>query len=566
MADRKVTDSTSHARVRFWHYRFQSFPLATNQRIGFPPSSVLGIEEGTIEAELVSINVSKSIRQPSGTFDITVLPTKNWRQVLAPGDWLVIYLFNGISDEFQYKNENVIMLGNIDRVARIKQKDEESDKTTVRYQISGRDFGKVFEDTDIFFDPYAGFLQSATLISQYLVQRGLAFAGTPTQLVNMFVDIFLSGDGGKVPDPILGKSSTSPLNQWLIPDELALFFAGGGNYFHDILQKQITEDLPGYKPRAMMTPGSNGGLWSHLKRNSNELVNHLYCDMQRDDPKGPAKPTIFLKPVPASPFYSPLQAPLLTSDYKSLSDKAAEEGVIEITSDDIMYENIGRDGNYRFNMIWVEPKLSDKSAAVETVSNLKNLPGVRLPMVNDESMQRYGLKRLAGQLDFIYQEASAETTLAIEQYKSFLAYIYDINAYHHCYETGTFETGGKVNAQLGRVLRVVRPQDAGGGGTVSSKFDFASALAAPPPKLYFIDGYKHTWKFPNIWRTEFSVTMGQWDSSNAPFIDLNEADNGAFDTEFDSTSLVKTNVPRPNNTVADAGGALGLIDSIKNLV
>jgi hypothetical protein len=121
--------------------------------------------------------------------------------------------------------------------------------------------------------------------------------------------------------------------------------------------------------------------------------------------------------------------------------------------------------------------------------------------------------------------------------KSFLEQRYDQLAFHHLYETGTVETQGTLEARLGTVLRIL-PEN-------YSESDTQQNTQA---KLYYIEGYKHDWQFPNHWTTEWTLCCGQWESKDRPFIDLSDDDAGQLDTDFDRTSLVKTNVPRgPDN-------------------
>lgn len=560
LSTRKIASTTSHARVAYWHYRSQAFPFASSLKPPTSESNVFAVDQGIIETEIESISTQKSMREPSGTFDITLLPSRNWRQVLAPGDWLVIYLFNSVEEKFQFHNKNVVMFGNVDRVARVRQKDQQTDKTTVRYHISGRDFGKVFEDTDVFFNPYAGVFKNPALINTYLQQRGLPLAGTPAEFVSDLIDVFLSADGAQLHNPDLGPAATEPLNQWKIPTEVSQFFQGGGTSFHDVLAKAIDEDLPGYKSRSVLTPNSNGGLWGQLKKNANELVNHLYCDLVRED-GGAVKPTITLRSIPTSPFFIDIPGQLEGTS-ASLQD-LAEESFVEISPNEIMYENIGRDGNYRFNHVWVVPKLADKSAAVNQFANAMNLGGIGLPMQSTESMQRYGMKKYDGVLEFIYKQQNKDINLDILLYKSFLNLIYDLHAYHHCYETGSLETSGVLEAELGKVLRVASPNAQ---SVASGIAGVPGQLVGSPAKLYLIEGYQHEWKFPGQWVTTFQVTMGQWENRAAPFIDLPPEDFGQFDSDFDKTSLVKTVVRRPGNAPVTASLSEKLISDLKGLV
>lgn len=336
---RAVASRTSYAKVVYYHYIKQNFGKPTNLR---DDAQDLTIESGVIDADIDSLQVSKSIQQASGTFEISVLPSRNWKAELSPGDWVMIYIYN----EFQNNQEpldtkNCVMIGNIDRVSRSLTRDEDEDKVTLRYRISGRNFGKVFEETDLWFDPYA---EQVNTLDVALRNAGLEILGNPTDLVNNLLDVFL-GEGGKT-----ASGQTSNLKPWRIPARLAstvnaevaageqlrssldatrnfspeLASAMGlsvsdsltsstqkrdtdlGDKFFDLLAKDIQSELPGFKAREMLTVDSNGSLWDMIKRNANELVNEVFLEEVRNA-DGTVRPTIVLKPRPIqTPFFESL--------------------------------------------------------------------------------------------------------------------------------------------------------------------------------------------------------------------------------------------------------------------
>jgi hypothetical protein len=118
------------------------------------------------------------------------------------------------------------------------------------------------------------------------------------------------------------------------------------------------------------------------------------------------------------------------------------------------------------------------------------------------------------------------TDLSTELYNSFINLIYDLNIYNHLYETGSIVTTGDPLAQIGSCLRI------------KSDFD-------DDDRLFFIEGYSHTWTYPNQWETEWNLTHGQFDNKMNPFIDARDADGGQDDIETNKRYLVKTNLKKP---------------------
>lgn len=536
MADfgKSIRSSTSFARVAYFHYKRQAFVPSSNERPGASPSAALPTVFGLIEDAITDISIEKSLNSPAGTFDITLLPSQNWKQVISPGDWLIIYLYRE-NTPFVLGNKNVAMIGNVDRVSHTKEKEESSGKTMVRYHVGGRDFGKVFLETDIFVNPYN---PEASTTDSILKTRGLPVFGNPSVLVDKMVDVFLNPTGSDLAAlSATGDGSTRSLNQWTIPSQLVPLFGNGntdlndfgGNPFYNILSKKITASLPGYSQRIAIEPGiQSQGLWSHLERCHTGLTSKLWLDLERS-PDGSVKPTIFLRPTPCSVFFgasskSAIKASTLIDLSKSSTD------VIKISPNEIYYDNLGRDDHSSFNMIWLHASMLDGQTMLQMFYKAMTAGEIGLPMYCKEDIMRYGLKKGTFNATFIYDAlASSGGGIDFNIYNLFISYLYDIHSYNRLYEAGTIECAGNLNARLGTALSI--PAENIGNVT----------------KLYYVEGYVHRWTYPNIWTTTFTVTNGQFSDPANPFIDLGPDDHGSFDNDFNATSLVKTNAPR--NTV-----------------
>jgi hypothetical protein len=565
---RQISGTNSFARIVYFHYNKQNFGLANNIRPTSPDSTIFDVTPGVLEEEIVDLRVSKSMNNPAGQFDVTLLPNRNWKSAISPGDWVLIYLYSNTSDALGFSaaqppNKNIVMLGNIDRISKSKQRDEQTDKVLVRYHLAGRDFGKVIDETEMWFDPYNVFTKLVKVVG-FLIQRGLAFKGNPTDLVNSALDVFLSKSGADLSKTGIGKGRTEPLGQWQIPEELASVFEAsfsipielGGmpqsfseesKFFNDILKRKIEEGLPGYKFHHSLTAESNGSVWQFLQRGANNIINDLFFDLHhRED--GTSYPTVFLRPHPNSAqFFDPLGG--LKSKFKSLQD-LQDEFKVDMSATMVKYENLGKDFQTRFNMMWLSPEQSKNKSVINEWANTAGgvIPGIGKPMVQSESIIRYGLKRFKGTMDFVYVDNKATTYVNKQEilFKSFINQTYDHKAYNHLYDTGTIVTIGEKRAQLGSVLRLL------------------PSVENAKVRLYYIEGYTHTWKFPGVWETEWNVTMGQFDDKGRPFIDIPITDFGQPDVELGRGYLAKTNVDR-NAIPKPADDAGGLLDKILEL-
>ncbi len=146
---RDPASRTSYARAVVYHYNKQNFGQASNVRGLFSSELLSGpfaTSKVVLESEIDSLNIRKSISQPSGTFEMNLFPTQNFKRSICPGDWIILYLFSN-QEAFKLASteevsptflQNGVLVGNVDRIARVVEKDEETDKTTVRYRVSGR--------------------------------------------------------------------------------------------------------------------------------------------------------------------------------------------------------------------------------------------------------------------------------------------------------------------------------------------------------------------------------------------------------------------------------------------
>ena len=124
---RPLGDTQSFARVVIFHYVKQTFDLANYDPIGVSESDAYQTQISILEEELTSVDVNKDMNAISGNFQFEVLPTKNWKRAVAPGDWCLIYLYNKPAPKFtkdDIPNANIVMVGNVDRISRSRRKNE----------------------------------------------------------------------------------------------------------------------------------------------------------------------------------------------------------------------------------------------------------------------------------------------------------------------------------------------------------------------------------------------------------------------------------------------------------
>ena len=556
---RRLASRTTHPTAVYFHYTKQNFGIPSNTKTAFQLQSIetdnlRKYQKGILEEEIASMTVSKSISSASGSFSLSLFPTQNWKAKLSAGDWILIYMNDQYGGRGRYEgknlnSKNLLIMGNIDRVSRSLTKNEDTDKIELRYVVSGKNFGKVFEKTDIWYDPYAN--QEKTL-DIALINAGLEIQGNPSDMCEKLVNVFLKR-GGEFP-----TGRTPDLNNWVMPSEIVSIMNATTTgtptpdvtnpRFADVLNLEIEPDLPGFKARQMLTLNSNGSLHEMLKRSSNDVVNELFYEEVRDS-GGFVKPTMVLRNRPINtPFFSshfgfsggaPKQADVdkavnaINNKITTMQD-LAKTSFIEISPAEVKYEDLGRDDHSKFNMWWLRTT-NNYEHAFSMLSNLNKKNGIANPTIIRGGVQRDGLRRFEQTLEFCYRQGTDKKTAIqgvgpnIELFTGFMAQLYDMHFANHLYDGGTITTSGVLEAELGKALILLPDPN----------------YKAAQPKAYYIEGYEHEWSFPKHWTTTWTVSHGQFKTNTQNiFIDSTTDDNGAPDTLLDNVYLAKTKTGR----------------------
>ena len=185
------------------------------------------------------------------------------------------------------------------------------------------------------------------------------------------------------------------------------------------------------------------------------------------------------------------------------------------------------------NMFWLTVHQAYEYAYAKA-ANLKDL-GLMNPTFNRPQINRHGLKRFDQTLDFSFVEDASGTAIQapapnIVLFKGFMAQVYDMNYANHLYDVGSITCTGVLEAELGKALIVKRNE------SITGSLD----------KVYYIEGYSHDWHFPSKWTTTFTLTHGQFLTSDGKiFIDaIGPGDFGQADVALNTTYLSKTKTDR----------------------
>ena len=460
--------SHSEVRVEVYHYTDET------------TTSVKVIEL----KDIIAMQLSKDINSPSGSFNLTSSSSQNWKRQVSPGDWILIYLKN---DE----EERLKMIGNVDRVSRVEEVSGEG-ILTVKYQISGRDFGKVFEKTNIYFNP---FVAVSAAIDQIILKEGILLEGSPSEVITKTINLFL----GK------GLESVPGLNQWFISKELKSAIFGNqaqiqikseGASFIDILDLSEIKETRGYTVYESIS-ALQGFLFNLLKQKSNPPINELFLELKFDPKTKITKPAVFHGIIPFT------EEKFIVDASAGEARKFVDLDKVTITDKDILFSDLGEADHNRFNFIFI-------TSSGSAYFNQEYLPDIQaagdIPKINIDSIKRNGLLLRADTTDmgFVLRAKKGENDFAIlKAWNHLLAHWWENS---HKLESGTMRILYNKDVYLGKVLEVTYEN-------LQEKF------------LYYIEGYNISWAYPGTLLMDLNLTRGRKEKYDNRFIEQSNTDD-----------------------------------------
>lgn len=475
-----------------------------------------------IRNDVVRCNVTKNKGNSSGNFSITLKRGKQVRRgviqnqdidytrVIHPGDWVMIYMkksgqvnINSLKPE-----DGLKFVGVVENVRYLEIDDPDKSSPRLEYLVTGRDFGKVFEN-EIFFNPLvnnetiqsllgANFLNDST---KSLKGSNRASVGgfTPDRIMKNLVSFYLGG----------GFDRLNSNNQtWYVPKELGVRFRpdfrnkSGGISFVDILD---TDKIGMHKfrsnrfLRADPLPGAalvkslpaSGTIWSILEFMQNSAVNELFTELTLND-RGDLQPTLVHRQMPFSNkdrsetnvFALNARSPsrggkgTIFNDGISNNDKTffVDLPFTEITSSDIRQKNVGKSDHERINHIVVVPKIDSQTYDL-----------LYMTAYNVPSVQRYGLRSLQTQTSYVLRPGEGP--------KKFLQRCVNLLSdwfftTHQLFNGTLILDGRDEHVELGSNIYIKDIK-----------------------QLYHVEGYTHTYEIQRdakiMYNTEFRVSRGQ---------------------------------------------------------
>lgn len=412
--------------------------------------------------KLLGVDTNKVMGAASGTFTITVKPSREMESLfnyLIDDNWVDIVFY-------RHDQPWHVMRGLIDEIQ--KSTAVVNGATTETYTITGRDFGKVWEITPVWFSPYA----EADIVSQgisHQVFQGMPeLQGSPAQTVQAFMKKFLEVIRGAGPD------IRPPDN---MPGMLETFLGSvsfNTSYFQNVPPRRS------FSPNAL---APNGTLWSLAQQYSDPMFCELYVDqLPGGDPYSgnlvggsydvlDTTMTVVLRDKPFPVVTPSANIGGFVSEWDNLP-------MFELPRQQIVTANLGRGGAERYNTYFVAGLIHQESG----------MDGVKIiaPILNKEDVYVHGIRRM--DIQTLMAPDNIDMSLFSEQQRRIIRDWYCMNPYYY---NGTINIGiGRPDIKIGCKVRIP--------GAQSEEQD----------ETYYVEQVSHSWRYGSSTKTTLGVTRG----------------------------------------------------------
>ena len=446
------------------------------------------------------VNFSKNLSSPAGTFEFDLPNDRDWAAILQVGTWGIIYMSQSgdlsipidsdtpdLSSLINQRNK-IRAIIHVDRIAVKTSTSDDRGTFDAEFTVSGRDFGVVYEETQIFLNR----LYSEGLYQQaFAANLNIADNRGVGNLVKFVHQGFLSP--ADLTDSLENEGSllkNIPV-QWLMPQKLftALNISpkDGTNttYYGNIpgLLDNFKLSLCNYPVENPMTY-LNGNLWSRMKAFSIEQFHELFPELDNN-----GLPKLNFRYIPWRTSAATNLGALADDKYVLLLEDVDR---VELTSLDLLSCELGLDNHNRFNYLLTVPETAMTSSA-NSINNFNDRnPGTGFPRIDLDSVKRYGLRLMFTSLNTLIQAGSEKIDPELLTIHNELMVHYHLNAYK--YKNGNASIIGNEDIRIGKTVF------------------FDSKTPYIPNMLFYIEGYTDTFvsdgNGAGTWTQSLTLTRG----------------------------------------------------------
>lgn len=458
-------------------YQHHKDPIIVYAKKPTDSFTLKGMRGDSNDPSIVSVSTTKNINTTSGSFTVVLKPSlvsTDIFQTVSDDDWIDITFWMDNNPYHTFR-------GLIDDITRIKTIGG-TGATITTYTITGRCFGKIWEQTQVWFSPYYNdIVTEATTLTSKALDGSPELGGSPGVVPFLFLKEFLEKNiGTKGPNWYVPESMPGTQGSIFIQNIEFNLNADGisSKYFQNVpARRQFSQNL--------LMP--EGVLWDLAKEFSDPMFTEMYTDLlPNGDPlnkhfdspvsEGDSKMCVVLRDRP----FMTLPTSTFGTTYVNTWDKIP---ILSIYPQEILNSTIAKGGYERYNAFYVASLLHQ-----EEMNNFAL--EVKAPLIDETSIGIHGLRRFDIQIA-TYPEDDRTDNLCSTQ-RLILKDWYCMNPY---FLSGSITLGhGRPDIHIGCRLNIP--------GII------LNAKTIIPEENYYIEEVSHSWTFGQGMRTTLGVTRG----------------------------------------------------------
>ncbi len=461
------------------------------------PFTLSGRRRSDEESSVISVSTTKAMGAASGSWSVVLKPGQRELRDglfnrLMDDDWIDIsFVRNG-------RRYHVIR-GLIDDPRRHRSVGG-TGATDLIYTLTGRDFGKIWEITPIWFSPYSSISLGGALSLEVFGATNVT-RGAPDAVVEGYLF------------SMLRKIAESGRENWTMPPGMV----AAAKTFIDL----VAFDSLGFSDPNNLRAINNswlmpsGTLWDMAKSWSDPIFHELWVDLIRGGTSQSNEPDDNeLTPIDSQPtvFYRNRPFPTLTEGKESMWFKLRTHVLpIQHISD----FDVGRSGAERYNAFFASPQVVQEALATGGLD-------LNAPLWSSDDIARHGLRRY--DVSSKYTSAEADLLGVSRAQRRLCRDWYCINPYL---------LSGTIQARVGR------PE-----ARVGDRLLIPGRLSSSDNETYYIETVSHNWAPARGQKTSFGVTRG-WIGTDDAYLELLEKLTFEY-TEPSIATAGETPTPAPD--------------------
>ncbi len=416
-----------------------------------------------VDPSLISLSTNKTMGAASGSWTATLKPSKTAEKLfdqIIDDDWVDIVFT-------RHARRWHVMRGLVDDMRETTAVSGEGVTTSV-FEITGRDFGKIWEVTPIWFSVFTDEkITGGVSLKVFGGQPNIQ--GSPSKSVRGFLFGFMEELAG------VGRAVWKPPST--VPNII------DGNFIDSVFfdDKGFT-NIPartGINPNYMMP---NGTAWSLAQEWSDPGFSELYVDTLPDklNPQGEGNPfgEVLIEDTEMRVVFRDRPFPT-EEDVGTSTGPWFQLPLHIIPRQAIINSDLGRSGHDRYNSFMIAPQL------VQEVYGSLAIDGAA-PLWNKDDILRHGMRRF--DIMSRYTAPKADLVSLTETQRKRIRDWYALNAY---FLNGSINLGlGQPNIHIGERVRIP--------GVFGDSGD----------QTFYVEAVNHNWSFGPGIRTSLGVTRG----------------------------------------------------------